>query len=78
MNIEKATYCGDAFAGFALAETTLLVVRRQDGAVKIVKGSEARLANELMWETGLEQDWDNVMEKLSGAWKPRSQRRCDL
>jgi len=22
-----------------------------------------------MWETGLQQDWDSVMEKLSGRWK---------
>ena len=71
MKIQKATYCGISYAGFSLEHGALLVIRRHDCAAKIVKGTEARLANELMWETALPRDWDSVMEKLSGVWKAR-------
>jgi hypothetical protein len=71
MKIQKATYCGNSFAGFVLEQGALLVVRRQDCAAKVVKGKEARLADSMMWESGLEEDWDSVMEKLSGDWKPQ-------
>ena len=71
MKVQRATYCGTSFAGFSLEDGTLLVVRRGDCAAKLVKGAEARLATELMWETSLEHDWDAVMEKLSGTWKLR-------
>jgi hypothetical protein len=69
--IQKAAYCGDTFAGFPLPSGALLVVRRQDRVAKIVNGAEGRLADGVMWETGLERDWDGVMEKLSGRWKRR-------
>ncbi|MGZ5233795.1 MAG: hypothetical protein ACXWC3_27610 [Burkholderiales bacterium] len=69
MKIQKATYCGNSFAGFPIEQGALLVVRRHDCAAKMVKGKEARLADSLMWESGLEEDWDSVMEKLSGDWK---------
>jgi hypothetical protein len=69
IKIQKATYCGDEFAGFSLEHERLLVVRRQDCVAKIVKGAEARLADDLMIETGREQDWDSVMKNLSGQWR---------
>jgi hypothetical protein len=70
-SIKRADYRGHSFAGFSLPSGALLVVRREDRTVKIVDGAEARLADGIMWETGREEDWDSVMEKLSGRWRHR-------
>jgi hypothetical protein len=64
----ESDYFGIEFAGFVTGAKELTVVRRSDLAMKVVKGHEARLADELCHETGREIDWDAILEKLSGRW----------
>lgn len=70
----EAAYIGGLYSGFTLSPEAILVVRRADKSTKIVKGSEARLADALLWETGCEERWDSILAKLSGKWQRQSQR----
>jgi hypothetical protein len=68
----EAEYFGNEFAGFNTSKNRLTIVRRSDLFVKVVDGPEAKLAGDLLHDTGEEMEFDSIMEKVSGRWsKPQ-------